>query len=131
MGQLWSSVERAAAAEFGRRHYRGIIGLRVARAAAVPTFVALAGAALVAAAIRWGVPAVAHGAPAAASWSVNLVPAFIVVVLAVVAVPAAVLAWRAWSWQLECWVPWLTGRVASAAGTALLVAAVAVVVWPH
>lgn len=131
MGRLWTNVETAAAHEFGRRHYRGVLALRVARAAALPTLVSLAAAALVVAAIRWGVPAVAHGAPVAAGWSLNLMPALIVSVIAVIGIPAALIAWHRWGWLLEIRAPWVTGRVASAAGSVLLVAAVAVVVWPH
>lgn len=131
MGRLWSSVEHAAAAEFGRRHYRGIIGLRIARHAAVPTLMAATGVALVAAVVLWVIPAVAHGAPAAAAWSTNLLPALVVLGIAVVVVPVALLAWRAWGWRLEYRAPWLTGRVASACGSLVLVAAVALVVWPR
>lgn len=131
MGRLWTSIEHAAASEFGRRHYRGVLAIRVARVVSGPVLVVAAAAAVIAAGVRWGIPALAHGAPVVASWSLNLVPSLVVAGLVVIGVPAALIAWRLWSWRLEYHAPWLTGRIASAAGSALLIAAITIVVWPH
>jgi hypothetical protein len=131
MGRLWTHIETAAAGEFGRRHYRGVIALRVARVSAAPVLLTLAGLAAAAAVVRWGIPAIRHGMPVAAHWSLNLVPALIVIGLAVVVVPAALLAWRAWSWRLAYRAPWLTGRLVAASGGTLFALTVALTVWPR
>lgn len=118
---FWGRAEDAAAREFGRRHYRGIIAVRVVRTVAGP----LAGAAAVLlgmyALARYVWPAVAGGAPAAWRWSANLVPGLVVAACCLVAVPVAVVAWRRWGWEVEARAPWLTGRVVSVvAGVAFL-----------
>lgn len=123
---MWSTVERAAASEFGRRHYRGVLAFRVARAAAMPVLVMLGLVAVAVATVRWVVPAVMHGAAAGARWSVNLVPAAVIAVGVVVGVPVAVVAWRRWGWLLEIRAPWVTGRVVSTTCGVLVVAVVAV-----
>lgn len=127
---LWSVMETSAAAEFGRRHYRGILVWRGIRGMAGPALVVAAGAALVWAAATWAVPAIADGGLTAARWSINLVPALIIAGILVVAVPAGAVAWRLWGWRVEIRAPWITGRLVSTAGAVLALAVLTAAAWP-
>lgn len=127
---LWGIVETAAAAEFGRRHYRGIIAARIARNVAGPVAAAVVVMASGYTAVRWGVPALTAAGRVAARWSINIVPAAIVVGLVLVVVPAGLLAWRRWGWRVSLYHPLVTGRAVAAAFAVVLALAAAAAVWP-
>jgi hypothetical protein len=131
MGGYWSEVERGAGREFGRRHYRAVAAWKIGRVLAGPVAVALALGLLAYTAVRYGWPALRHGAPVAWHWSANLVPGLIVAGICLVLVPAGVVAWRRWGWEVEVRAPWLTGRVVSVLGAVAMVALTATVAWPR
>lgn len=114
----WAIADSAAAAEFGRRHYRKFAAVRVVRAVGpwLAGAVVLVGAAF--AVVHWGVPALASASEAGVRWSVNLVPAAIIAGVLLAAVLAGVLAWRRWGWLLE--IRGVSGRLVSAAGIVLI-----------
>lgn len=129
--RFWERAETAAAMEFGRRHYRGIIAWKLARAVAAPVIGAIAVGLVVLTVARYVWPALHRGAPVAWHWSANLLPGLVVAAICLLAVPAAVLAWRKWGWEMEARAPWLTGRLVSVLGSLVLVATATAVVWPR
>lgn len=87
-------ARRAAARQFGRRHYRLFAVAHFGRRAVTP-LLAVALAALVGYAVwRWHVPVLAWTAT-------RFVPAVLTVVLVLAAAAAGVLAWRRWGWLVQ------------------------------
>lgn len=137
MTSFWHTVETSAAREFGARHYRFVLGLRLARKLAPVVAALVAAVLLVLAVVQYVVPGVtgaaegvAAGAPAAGRFAVQLVPALVLAAVALVVVPAAVLAWRRWGFEVECRAPWLSGPVAGVLGSVLFVGLGTLIVWP-
>ena len=131
MGAWWQTAETASAVEFGRNHYRGIMWLRVLRAAAPFVALGLVLAAAGYAVWRWVLPALADAGKGAAAAAPTVGSGLVIAVVIAVVALAGVLAWRRWGLELEARFN-LTGRGAAVAVMALLALGglATVALWP-
>jgi hypothetical protein len=112
---FWTTAQRAAAHEFGRRHYRGIIGIEVARRLAPVLLLGAAAAGVVWALAKgwqWSTRATAHAAaPTTAhmhlsfGWVHPVIPIAVTLLIVAAVIGIAVVAARRWMWLIDGFLP--------------------------